>query len=62
MVAWQSEVSLCTFEFICMLIGEKLQPFSTSSVLTSSFFMSEKSISGHLLNLLYLCELMRVKT
>ena len=34
-----------------MLIGEKLQPFSTSSVLMSSFFMSEKSISGHLLNL-----------
>ena len=51
MVAWQSEISLCTFEFIRMLIGEKLQPFSTSSVLTSSFFMSEKSISGHLLNL-----------
>ena len=32
MVAWQSEVSLCTFEFICMLIGEKLQPFSIHQV------------------------------
>ena len=65
MVAWQSEVSVCTFEFICMLIGEKLQPFSTSSVLTSSFFMPAEKYLRTLVEfglLLYLCELMRVKT
>ena len=67
MAAWQSEVSLCTFEFICMLIGEKLQPFSTSSVLTSSFFIFYiwKKYLRTLVEsglLLYLCELMRVKT
>ena len=39
MVAWQSEVYLY---YICMLAWEKVQPFSKSSVLMSSFFMSEK--------------------
>ena len=50
MVAWQSEVYLY---YICMLAWEKVQPFSKSSVLMSSFFMSEKNIPGHLMNLVF---------
>ena len=38
-----------TFEFVC--VWKNLQPFSTLSVLTSSFLCLKKSVSGHLLNL-----------
>ena len=51
------------FKFICMRIGKKLQPFSISSILASSFLCLKKYLrilveSGLLL---YLYKLMYVK-